>query len=254
MLKLHHILPYFIFLLLISVALAEPNLKNTTDEILKEEGDIFLRGTLLSLMLIVVSLILGHYMDDHDEYNKRLIDFQHYYIHDKSNTENCELNNYIKKKNVEDCFKFRNTIMHFGVISFTLILCFLIATAIATCLFIEFLPFCDISLNFNLIILIIIFTVDFLLLFQFWMYLGQGNSTAQWIRNLEYIGFEEKYCSKYYNFTTPRHLIGEYLTKSRQFFARVSDKKNYKIYPNLFTNIGFIIWVILLFLLAWKVC
>ena len=251
MLKLHNILLCFIILLLISVALAEPNLNNTTDGIVKEEGDIFLRVTLLSLMLVVVSVILGHYMDDHDEYNKRLIDFQHYYIHDKPNTENCELNNYIKKKNVEDCFKFRNIIMHFGVISFTLILCFLVATAIATCLFIEFLPFCDISLNLNLIILLIIFTVDFLLSFQFWMYLGQGNSTAQWIRNLEDIDFENKYCSKYYDFIIkPRHLIGERLTNQRQKFARVNHEKN----PNLFTDISWLIWVFLLVYSVWWLC
>lgn len=249
MLKLHNILLCIITLLLISVALAEPNLNNTTDVIVKEEGDIFLRVTLLSLMLVVVSLILAHYMNDHDEYNKRLIEFQHYYIHDKSNTKNCRLNNYIKKKNVEDCFKFRNTIMHFGVISFTSILCFLIATTIATCLLIEYLPFCDISLNLNLFIFLIIFTVDFLLLFQFWMYLGQGNSTAQWIRNLENIDFENKYCSKYYDFIIkPRHLIGEKLTQLRQTFARVDHKNN----PNLFTDIGFIIWVlILLHLVCW---
>ena len=230
----------FFLLLFISVAIADSNQSITIDgggKIVEE--NILLRTTLLSLMLVVISLIQGHYMDDHDEYNKRLINFQHYYFF-RNEPKNAKSEN----GELEDCITFRNTKMHFGAISFTLMLCFIISTFIATCLVIEFKSFCEMTLeNFNFYIILIIIVVDILLLFQFWMYLRQGNDTALWLKNLENINFEKNNCKKYYvndkycHIHKPSHTIGELLTQLRLKLIYKPQR-----YLNVKTDILFILY------------
>lgn len=76
---------------------------------------------ILSLILVAISLLLYHYMDDHDMYAKRLIEFQTRY----GSFENSdELSDHIKRvrckktneKVLNDCILFHITLMHFGSI------------------------------------------------------------------------------------------------------------------------------------------
>lgn len=232
------------------MALAETNQSTTADEgVEKDKEDPWLRVTILSLILVAMSVLLSHYMDDHDGYARRLRKLQYYRMHCKSCRELSVYMNPLttendKKEVLEDCIRFSITLMHFGPISFTLIFCLLVATLIVTYLFIEFIS-CEPNFgNLSLFVLPIIFLMNLILLSQLWFYLRQGNRIAHWIKNLEKIQFEECCKKKYLEkiIIHPRR-IEDWLTKVRLWFARANKKKGYL---DLYTDIVFIIWVFIL--------
>ena len=240
---------FFILISVISVAFAETNQSTTADEgVEKDKENPWLRVTILSLILVAMSCFLSHYMDDHDGYARRLRKLQYYRMQCKSCRELSEYMNSLTTENekevLEDCIRFRITLMHFGPISFTLIFCFLVATLIVTYLFIEFYISCELNFgNLNLLVLPILSLMDIILLSQLWFYLRQGNRIAHWIKNLEKIQFKEC-CEKYQEkiIIHPR-VIEEWLTKVRLWFARVNKKKGRL---NLYTDIVSLIWVFIL--------
>ena len=219
--KAKFILLFFILLSTIYVALAETNQSTTADE-----GSIsrMERITILSLVLVVISLLIAHYMDDHDTYAERLIEFKARYGHFKSSNN---LYNYIKwkkygknnEKVLKDCILFHLTVMHFGSISFTLIFCFLVATLVAALLIIETISSCELNLtNADIGIVSIISIIIFILLFQLWSFLRQGNMVARWINDFKEIEFRKNCCKNYKDYpktTFPRNKIAEWLTTKR---------------------------------------
>lgn len=159
--KLKSILLFLILISIISVALAETNQSTTTDEgMKKDEGNVLLREriTIVSLIFVAISLLLNHFMEDHDGYGHRLIKFQHYYKSCKEDKSGDCFNylkkdNYFKKGILEDYLLFRVTLMHFGPISFTVIFCFVSAIVILMWLTKEFIKLSTFFLGDILIIM-----------------------------------------------------------------------------------------------------
>lgn len=251
--KLKFILLIVIFISIISVTLAETNQSATADIGGISQGE---RITILSLILVVISLLLGHYMDDHDAYMHRLIGFQARYGCFKSSDElsdhiKSERDNKNDEKVLNDCILFHLTLMHFGSISFTLIICFLVATSIATCLIIETIPSCEPSLtNLNLYVSIIIFII-ILLLFQLWSFLRQGNMIARWVNDFKKIEFRKKCrenCRDYPETTFPRNKRAEWLTTMRLWLAEL------KVGIIDGTTVLVVIWFIILLFFIYIFC
>lgn len=251
--KLKHFLKYlivFYLVSLISMALAETNQSPTIKEVVEiENGDLLRneRTTILSLILVAISFLLSHYMDDHDKYFKRLVKLVYYcHLHKNcnefSNFDSHQNDDVGNKEFFENCILFKTTLMHFGFISLTLISCFLIATFITTALIKEIIPFCESMLMKILIIIIVL--VNLLLLSQLWIYLIQGNRISHWIKELEDIKFDNA-CEKFLNVTIPHHQgmasnLQIKLTEMRLKLARV-DKKEGKL--DLWVYCFILIWI-----------
>ena len=259
--KLKFILLVFILISMISVALAETNQSTTTDgEMKKDEGNVLHREriTILSIIFVAISLLLNHFMEDHDNYVHRLIAFQHYYKSCKENKSG-DCFNYLKKGNLfekdllEDYLLFRVTLMHFGHIAFTVIFCFVSATVILMLLTIEFIKiFTPNSGLINNCIIGVFSIIIFILLSQLWVFTRQGNMIARCIKRLQDIGLEEKFekkltikdetcksAEKTYQY--------KFITKCRLFLAREKKDKYRDLYTDLlvggFTTIILIVYI-----------
>jgi len=258
--KAKFILLIFILISIISVTLAETNQSATTDEGAESGGeDVLLkvRITIVSLIFIAISLFLNHFMDDHDGYLHRLLKLQRHYKHYKENGNSFnyfKTNNHLKNWILKDCLLFCVTQMHFGIIAFTLIFCFLSATILLTWLGIEFIKMIVLSRLWDVSIIVAFGIINLILLFQLWVFTRQGNVTARWIYNLEKIKFreecEENLKKMEISIPTPSHRIGRRLTKCRLWLARVGKDG----YLNLYTDGGVIIWFIILLCLVYICC
>lgn len=257
--KLKFILLIFILISIISVALAETHQSTTAEEGAESEGggiSHMEQITIVSLLFVVISLFINHFMEDHDNNGSRLLKLQRYceYIKNDKSINNLTAYSKFNDEISTDCLLFRVTQRHFGPISFTLISCFLCATSLLTWLSIEFFKMkeafklCDISILFA------IFILFFILFFQLWSFTRQGNMIARWINNLEKIEFV-KYCEDNLKkmdicILIPTHRLGEFLTRLRLWLARVNKKS----YLNLYTDILIGIWFIILTLIFCICC
>lgn len=242
------------------MALAETNQSTTDTEVKKElDSSVIARISILSCIFVAVSLLLGHFMDDHDKYGKRLIEFQDYY---KSYEESDKCFNFLKNGNnskkdiLHDYYLFRVTLMHFGHIDFTVIGCFLSVTVILTWLIIEFWnisTFGQMDIIIIAALILILILINGILISQLWIFSRQGNMIARCIKRLQDINLEgelKKVLEKELNLETCKDAEKTFPYKIFTLPRLLIARKDYYTRRDFYTDLLVCVFILFLFFIT----
>ena len=150
----------------------------------------------LSLFFVVIQLFLTHYMEDHDKYRARFLEFRAKYV--LPNKNESELREKINRINPEkydtllrDFLLFRVSLLHAGFIDVTVHVCFFASIFVLSILASQLHELQIANLPIKWATMGIIILTGLFLVIQQYAFVGQGNAFMRRINELEQLGFYE---------------------------------------------------------------